>query len=239
MLSTRNLINVPFNLYCEILEPFINQSRKESIVHDKSYERLKKLNKEKTRVPKTVQDTIPVDTIYKDGIFKSGNKYTKSYRFLDINYKIASGEDKNNLFLSYSDLLNSFDSSVMTKITINNRKVDIKKFKEDILIPLKQDNLDPYREEYNNMLLDKLSESDDIIQEKYITVTIFKNSIEEARFTFSRITAEYSTLFARLGSSCIELNAEERLKILHGFYRNETEEFTLDINDLAKKRSFL
>lgn len=201
----------------------------------KSYERLKKLNKEKTRVPRTVQDTIPVDIIYKDGIFRSGNKYTKSYRFLDINYKIASGEDKNNLFLSYSDLLNSFDSSVMTKITINNRKVDIKKFKEDILIPLKQDSLDPYREKYNNMLLDKLSESDDIIQEKYITVTIFKNSIEEARFTFSRITAEYSTLFSRLGSSCIELNAEERLKILHDFYRNETEEFTLDINDLAKK----
>ena len=28
----------------------------------KSYERLKKLNKEKTRVPRTVQDTIPVDT---------------------------------------------------------------------------------------------------------------------------------------------------------------------------------
>ena len=146
----------------------------------KSYERLKKLNKEKLRIPRTVQDTIPVDTIYKDGNFKSGNKYTKSYRFLDINYKIASGEDKNNLFLSYSDLLNSFDSSVMTKITINNRKVDIKKFKEDILIPLKQDNLDPYREEYNNMLLDKLSESDDIVQEKYITITIFKNKIGRA-----------------------------------------------------------
>lgn len=31
----------------------------------KSYERLKKLNKEKIRVPRTVQDTIPVDTIYK------------------------------------------------------------------------------------------------------------------------------------------------------------------------------
>lgn len=92
--------------------------------------------------------------------------------------------------------------------------MDIKKFKEDILIPLKQDNLDPYREEYNNMVLDKLSESDDIVQENYITVTIFKNSIEEARFTFSRITTEFSTLFARLGSSCIELNVEERLKML-------------------------
>ena len=89
----------------------------------KSYERIRKQNKEKVRVPKTVQDTIPIDTIYRDGIFRMGNKYSKSYRFLDINYKIASGEDKKNLFLSYSDLLNSFDSSVMTKITINNRKV--------------------------------------------------------------------------------------------------------------------
>lgn len=93
-LSKRNLINVPFNLYYEILEPFINQSRKESIVHDKKLRKIEKAQQRKTRVPKTVQDTIPVDTIYKDGIFKSGNKYTKSYRFLDINYKIASGEDK-------------------------------------------------------------------------------------------------------------------------------------------------
>ena len=201
----------------------------------KSYERLKKQNKERIRVPRTVQDTIPVDSIYKDGIFRSGNRYTKSYRFLDINYKIASGEDKNNLFLTYSDLLNSFDPSVMTKITINNRKVDIKKFKEDILIPLKEDGLDKYRVEYNDMLLSKLAEGDDIIQEKYITVTVFKSNIEEARFTFSRITAEFSTLFSRLGSSCIELDAEERLKILHDFYRKETEEFQLDLSDLARK----
>ncbi len=130
----------------------------------KSYERLKKLNQEKVKIPKSIQDTIPVDIIYKDGAFRIGNKYTKSYQFLDINYKIASGEDKKNLFLSYSDLLNSFDSSVMTKITINNRKIDIKRFKEDILIPLKNDALDVYREKYNNILLDKLSESDDIIR---------------------------------------------------------------------------
>ena len=201
----------------------------------KSYERIKKQNKERIKVPRTVQDTIPVDTIYKDGIFRMGNKYSKSYRFLDINYKIASGEDKNNLFLSYSDLLNSFDSSVMTKITINNRKIDLKRFKDDILIPMKDDGLDVYRQEYNDMLLEKLAESDDIIQEKYITVTVFKSNIDEARFTFSRITSEFTTLFSRLGSACIELDAEERLKILHDFYRNENDEMVFDMNDLAKK----
>ena len=36
----------------------------------KSYERIRKLNKEKVKVPKSIQDTIPVDTIYRDGIFR-------------------------------------------------------------------------------------------------------------------------------------------------------------------------
>lgn len=201
----------------------------------KSYERLKKQNKEKLKVPKNVQDTIPVDTVYKDGIFRIGNRYSKTYRFSDINYKIASKDEKTNLFLNYGELLNSFDSSIMTKITINNRKIDLKHFKDDILIPLKDDGLDEYREEYNNMLLEKLSESDDIVQEKYITVTIFKNNIHDARSLFSRITTELTSHFAKLGSQCIELDVEERLKIFHDFYRDEKEEFHFDIADNAYK----
>lgn len=201
----------------------------------KSYQRLKQLNKEKFKVPKTVQDIIPVDTIYKDGIFRMGNKYSKSYRFLDINYSIASKEDKTELFLDYGELLNSFDPSVITKITINNRKIDLKKFKEDILIPMQNDYIDKYRSEYNDMLLEKLSESDDIIQEKYITITAFKNNINDARSFFNRLTTELSSHFTKLGSKCIEMNANERLKILHDFYRDSDEPFYFDMKDNAKK----
>lgn len=49
VLSTRNLINVPFNLYYEILEPFINQSRKESIVYDKKLRKIKKAKQRKNK----------------------------------------------------------------------------------------------------------------------------------------------------------------------------------------------
>ena len=49
MLSTRNLINAPFNLYYEILEPFINQSRKESIVHDKKLRKIEKAQQRKNK----------------------------------------------------------------------------------------------------------------------------------------------------------------------------------------------
>lgn len=55
------------------------------------------------------------------------------------------------------------------------------------------------------MLLDKLAESDDIVQEKYITVTIFKNNIEEARSYFSRMTAELNSHFAKLGQDALNL----------------------------------
>lgn len=201
----------------------------------KSFSKLKKQNKEEFRIPKTTQDMIPVDTVYKDGIFKIGNRYTKSYRFLDINYAIASKKEKTGLFLDYGDLLNSFDSSVMVKITVNNHKIDLYKFKEDILIPFKEDGLDEYRKEYNEMLLDKLKESDDIVQEKYLTLTVFKNNVEEARSYFSRIGTELSSHFAKLGSGCIELNLEERLKILHDFYRSDESEFNFDMKDNMRK----
>jgi len=152
-----------------------------------------------------------------------------------INYAIASKEEKTGLFLDYGDLLNSFDSSVMVKITVNNHKIDLHKFKEDILIPFKEDGLDEYRKEYNEMLLDKLKESDDIVQEKYLTLTVFKNNVEEARNYFSRIGTELSSHFAKLGSGCIELNLEERLKILHDFYRSDESEFNFDMKDNMRK----
>ena len=64
-------------------------------------------DKEKFKVPRKVQDLIPIKNIWPDGIFKVGNKFSKSFRFSDINYLVASREDKESMFLTYSELLNS------------------------------------------------------------------------------------------------------------------------------------
>ena len=202
----------------------------------KGYERLRKQNKNKLRIPKKAQDIVEADTVYKDGIFKLGNRYSMTYRFKDVNYSIASKDEKINIFLDYSELLNSLDSSTMSKITINNRKINIKDFKSEILIPYQNDGLNKYREEYNQMLLDKVSGSEDILQEKYLTVTIFKNNYEEAKNFFNRTTVELSSHFAKLGSSCESMDAIERLKVLHDFFRSGEEEFiNFDLNNSMKK----
>ena len=53
-------------------------------------------------VPKSVQDTIPIRRLWQDGVFQFGSKYSKTLRFSDINYAIASKEDKTAMFLRYS-----------------------------------------------------------------------------------------------------------------------------------------
>lgn len=201
----------------------------------KSYERLKKQEKEKMKIPRSAQDIIHVDVIYKDGIFKIGNKFTKTYRFSDINFAIASKEEKEGMFLDYSELLNSLDSSTITKITINNRKIDLNQFKDNILIQKHNDERDELSKEYNDMLLEHLEECNGIEQEKYITISVFKDNIKDARTYFSRATNELSTHFAKLGSKLEELTLNERLKILHDFYRaGREDEFVFDLTDAMK-----
>lgn len=168
--------------------------------------------------------------------FPGGNKFSKTFRFEDINYAVASKEDKEAMFLCYSELLNSFDSGATTKITINNRRLNKADFESSILIPLKGDRLDEYRREYNQMLLDKATGANSIVQDKYVTVSVMKKNIEEARNYFSRIGTDLITHFSRLGSKCVELDATDRLRILHDFFRSgEETDFYFNLSDTMKK----
>ena len=203
----------------------------------KTLNKIFKQDKEKFVIPKGVQDAIPVKTIWEDGIFLVGkNKYSKCYKFTDINYAVASRDDKESMFLEYSELLNSFDTGATTKITIANRRLNKIDFEKTIMLSMEDDNLDKYRKEYNKMLLDKVSGSKGIIQEKYITISVEKKSIEDARSYFARVGTDLINHFKELGSVCIELDTVERLRIFHDFYRaGEEINFNYDMLDNMRK----
>ena len=138
----------------------------------KTLKNLFKQDKEKFVVPKSVQAVIPIKTVWEDGIFLVGkNKYAKTFKFEDINYAVASREDKEAMFLEYSELLNALDSGATTKITINNRRLNKADFEQTILIPMAEDGLDKYRKEYNRMLLDKATGANAIVQDKQLCFT--------------------------------------------------------------------
>ena len=203
----------------------------------KTLSNLFKQNKEKFVVPKGVQYCIPIYAIYDDGFFRVGrDKYSKTFKFTDINYDVASREDKEAMFLEYSELLNSLDSGATTKLTVNNRRLNRLDFEKTILIPEAGDKLDMYREEYNKMLLDKATGANATVQDKYVTISINKKSVEDARTYFARVGADLIAHFARLGSKCVELETDERLRIVHDFYRvGEETSYHFDIKETPKK----
>lgn len=205
-----------------------NTSKKTKDKKKKSKKTSKGMN-----IPKTVQDTIPYVAVYKNGIIETEpGIFTKCYKLEDVNFKIATDEEQNNIFDRYVDFLNTFDSDVKLQLVIFNRNLDEKHVQDKILIPFKRDNLNEYREEYNNMLIDKMKEGrNNITKEKYITISIKSNSLDEAFTKFSKLDSEVSSSIKRInGVETLPMKAIERLEILADIFND-----TNDNSDFYQK----
>ena len=188
-----------------------------------------KAEKEKFKIPKSVQDAIPIQCVWPDGIFQVGSRFSKTFSFTDINYSIASKEDKTAMFLDYSELLNALDSGASAKITINNRRIDKAEFEKSLLLPMKEDGLDHYRKEYNEMLLSKVTGTNNsVVQDRYITITVAKKTIDEARTYFARVGTDLITHLSQLSSIGRELDAAARLQIFRDWLCPDSMEFQKD-----------
>lgn len=186
----------------------------------KTLSKARKQERVKFRIPRNVQDCIPIRRIWADGIFQVGHQFSKTWSFTDINYSIAGKEDKTAMFLDYCDLLNALDSGASAKITLYNRRINKEEFERSVLLPLKEDGLDNYREEFNEMLRAQVTESNNsIVRERYLTISVVKRNIEEARTYFARVGTDLTTKLAALSSVAQELSLNERLRIFRDFFR--------------------
>ena len=71
---------------------------------------------------------------------------------------------------------------------------------------------------------------------KYVTVSVCKKNIEDARAYFARVGAELTARFAALGAKVAEMDATEKLRVLHDFYRSGEEVyFRFDAQDMMRK----
>lgn len=188
-------------------------------------------------VPKSVQDVIKIDAVYSDGIFMTGKeRFSKTFKFTDINYAVSSKEDKEANFLLYSEILNSLENGVSTQITIVNRKLKKTELRELALLSDANDGKDKYRKEINEMLTMLANGANAIVQDKYITLTIQKKTVEEARAHFNCVGADITAHFARLGSKCTEIDLTERLRIIHDLCRpKEAADYHFDLRDAMRK----
>ena len=188
-----------------------------------------KSEKDRFVIPRSVQQSIPIRCVYSDGIWHTGRKHSRTWRFADINYAAASEEERRSIFLSYCAVLNSLPTDAAAKITIINRRINPVDFQRQILMKERGDELDRYRRESNQILTRRAAESNNLVQEKYITLSIPQRRIEETQTYFRRVDANLSKGFGRLDSGAKPLTTHDRLRILHDFFRpGEEQYFTFD-----------
>jgi len=197
---------------------------------------LKKASEPLYRTPKSVQEAIEVLKISESGVFEvHENRFSKTYLYTDLNYTTVDEEEQISIFERYCRFLNSLD--VEFKITINNKNRNMLRFREEILFPMRDDGFDNYRKVYNGIMEERILEGKQgIEQQKYITVSIERKNFEEAKAYFATLEVTLNQSFRSLGSTLIPLNCEERLRILHDFYRfGREEEFHFDYKESRKK----
>lgn len=199
------------------------------------FKELKKAGEPLYKTPKSIQEAIEIMKVAENGIFEvARNRYSKCYRFMDINYTTTTEAEQIDIFERYCKFLNSLDCNY--KVTVNNRNKDMKELRSGILLPYLYDEFDRFRKIYNDIMEEKIREGrQGIEQERFLTLTVERKNFEEAKAQFATLEATIHKAFGELGSGIVPLGGNERLKVLHDFYHlGSGQEFTFDLKHSAK-----
>lgn len=189
------------------------------------------------KVPKTVQQTIPYLAAFPRGILQVAPvRFSRAYRLSDINFRTASQEDQESLFQRFCTFLNTL-SDVDVQLACVNRTVDVEEFKEEYFLKFKDDTLNEYRNEVNEIMLRNLNKGNGIISDKYLVITITADNVDIAASTFDRLDATVvDEMHAIGGAEARPLDMKEWLAVFHRIYHpGEIEPFFCNFDDLKKQ----
>ena len=199
------------------------------------FRELKKAGEPLYKAPKSIQQTIEIMKVAENGIFEvAKNRYSKCYRFQDINYTTTNETEQIDIFERYCKFLNSLDVSF--KITINNKNKDMEQVRDYVFLQRQDDGYDSFRRIYNDIMEQKIHEGrQGIEQERYLTITIERKNFEEAKAQFATIEASVHKAFGELGAEIVPLSGNERIKVLYDYYHlGDENSFDFDIKEAKK-----
>ena len=197
------------------------------------WDKYKNTDEARVAVPKNVLDLTEIKSISEDGIFScgTGNIYTKTYKMDDINYSLLSQDAKINILERWCRFLNSRNNPVKLTIIKNHR--DRKQFEKEACFPFYADGLNPLRQLFNEEIEGSVTGN---LMERNIYLTMRTDDSDDfnaAAAQFNIMEESITEQITGLGSNIHPLSAEERLKILHDFYREPEEHFSFNYREAA------
>lgn len=184
--------------------------------------------KEQQHIPQNISDTIPYTQVFENGEFEGifevkAGSYSKSYMIPEVNFGTAHKDKQFDIASEYSKFISSFDAGAHIQVTLYNKKFDEEEFKKKLFLKMKNDNLNEYREEYNQMLLDKMAgANNNLTTIKILTITIGAMDVYAAAEKFAQIDRMIADSMATMTKQSVEpLTTVERLDILNSIYNQD------------------
>ena len=205
--------------------------------HSKPQSAQKRRQNAKPAVPRTAQQSIPMQRMFEDGTCRvKPNYYTRTIQYQDINYQLAQQEDKTAIFEEWCSFLNFFDSSIKFELSFVNMATDSTEFEKSIRIPFQKDGFDDVRAEYSQMLRQQLAKGNNgLTKTKFITFGVEGESMAQVKPRLDHIQNDLLNNFHRLGVQAKPLNGAQRLKLMHDMFNMDgASKFHFDWKDLVK-----
>lgn len=177
------------------------------------------LTKHKFNVPRSVQDFIPLDCFFEDGMARVGNRYSVIYRFSDVDFSMLSDSDKTAVLEKYEQVIASFSDKATYKISVISHNISREKVYRNMAMPEFSIN-QKLADSINELIYNDIAATGQTVTGLYLTVTVYQNSEADATTYFEVLSNELYSKFSEVGSLCYRVSLRDRLALYH-FINNQ------------------
>ena len=187
------------------------------------------------KVPRSVQQSIPIDQIYEDGTWRCGNVYSQMWSMPDINFTMSDEDNKAKILNLLGKVYMGVPSDCWLKICIVSQRMDEKSFRENVLLHRNLDGLDKWRVERNRRIRQCVQDAGNVVQHKYLILSTNKQNVTDARSRLRQVQGNLLAELSNLGCTIKPMTNNERLEVLHNFFRRGEEgRFQFSFDDYGK-----
>ena len=187
------------------------------------------------KVPRSVQQSIPIDRIYEDGTWRCGNVYSQMWSMPDINFTMSDEDNKAKILNLLGKVYMGVPSDCWLKICIVSQRMDEKSFRENVLLHRNLDGLDKWRVERNRRIRQCVQDAGNVVQHKYLILSTNKQNVTDARSRLRQVQGNLLAELSNLGCTIKPMTNNERLEVLHNFFRRGEEgRFQFSFDDYGK-----
>lgn len=183
----------------------------------------------------TTQNTLKYTSNFESGLMHIvDNEYSKMFKLGNLDYEVASEDDKLDVVINYAEALNSLDKQSKYQLLVLNKRVK-SSLLENILLEPQGDPYDIYRAEINNIISSRfLHDQKSFETQRYAIFTTKSKTAKQADRQLNTLGKNYEKRFNDSDNNLdfTQCSGEERMRVMSSILR-PGKHFSTTYRDIA------